>query len=175
MNKGIALAATLLLFVATPLAAQIYRWVEPSGAVHYSDSPPASAEVEILDLPDLSVRNSPSRVEPELVRPALLDALIEGYPVLKIAAPAPQETVWADNGRLEIKVATDPPLRREHAFVYQLDGERRAGPTNRYSVTLDQVFRGAHTVRVTVVNGMGDVVQSSPPVTVYVKHHTIIN
>lgn len=97
------------------------------------------------------------------------------YPVLKISAPAPHQTIWADDGRLEIVVAIDPPLRKDHAFVYELDGERRAGPTKQSSVTVDKVFRGAHTVSATVVDGTGHGVQSSAPVTVFVKHHTIIN
>ncbi len=37
----ILLALTVLLFYAAPAAAEMYRWVDAQGKVHYSDQPPA--------------------------------------------------------------------------------------------------------------------------------------
>ena len=40
----------LFLFVATPVAAQVYRWVDEKGTVHYSNSaPPKGAKATIFD------------------------------------------------------------------------------------------------------------------------------
>ncbi len=181
MNKGIALAATVLLSAATALAAPVYRWVDSGGTVHYSDDAPASAEAVILEWSDgeylewADPVGAGSLARAQLARSAQAVRATAVYPVLKVASPAPHETVWADNGRIEIVALTSPPLHRNQAFVYKLDGVVRAGPTHRYSVTLGKVFRGSHTVSVAVVDDAGQVVQSSAPVTVYVKHHTILN
>ncbi|HET9680217.1 MAG TPA: DUF4124 domain-containing protein [Gammaproteobacteria bacterium] len=175
MNKTIVLSLLALALLATPLAAQVYRWVDENGKVHYTDSPPPSEDAKEAKLPDLPVVQSPPA--PTIIRPDKPEPEPAGpvYPVLKIVSPAPEETVWADDGLLEITVIADPTLRKNHAFVYRLDGNIRFGPTHQYSVTLNEVYRGAHTVSVDVVNSLGEVIQASEPVTVYVKHHTILN
>lgn len=168
------LTITLLLLV-TPLTAQVHRWMDENGEIHYSDTPPPSEKTKTPDLPELPVVKSPPA--PTIIAPDEPEPEAAGpiYPVLKVVSPTQEETVWADDGLLEITVIADPALRRDHAFVYKLDGKTRFGPTQQYSVTLEEVFRGAHTVSVTVVDSMGEPIQSSEPVTVYVKHHSILN
>ena len=40
----------LFLFVATPVAAQVYRWVDEKGTVHYSNAkPPAGLKATVVD------------------------------------------------------------------------------------------------------------------------------
>jgi len=40
----------LFLFVATPVAAQVYRWVDEKGTVHYSNAkPPAGVKATVVD------------------------------------------------------------------------------------------------------------------------------
>lgn len=161
--------------LTAPVAAQVYRWVDENGKVHYSDTPPPSEDASKAELPDLPVVQSPPA--PTIIMPNKPQPQPAGpvYPALKVVSPAPEETVWANDGLLKITVIADPPLQQQHAFVYRLDGEIRQGPTAQYSVTLTEVFRGEHTVTVDVVNAAGDVIQSSAPVIVYVRHHSILN
>jgi hypothetical protein len=51
--KLISVALGLVLFVALPASAQMYKWVDSDGKVHYSDKPPPSnIKTEILRVPD---------------------------------------------------------------------------------------------------------------------------
>ena len=51
MIKILALAL-LSCAVATAAAADVYRWTDKDGKVHYSDTPPANKSARPLDLPD---------------------------------------------------------------------------------------------------------------------------
>lgn len=60
------LALALGLWALAPVAgAQVYRWVDPDGSIHYSDSPasaPKNAKVEITTGDDITVEGS-GRIE----------------------------------------------------------------------------------------------------------------
>ena len=47
MHRCLVLAALLL---AAPAAAQVYKWTDPSGKVHYGDRPPDDAKKEELKI-----------------------------------------------------------------------------------------------------------------------------
>lgn len=38
------------MFSAKPIGAEIYKWVDEDGKVHFTDQPPSEANVEKLDL-----------------------------------------------------------------------------------------------------------------------------
>jgi len=45
------IAAVIALAFASPGAAQLYKWVDKDGKVHYSDAPPAKEESKRLSIP----------------------------------------------------------------------------------------------------------------------------
>lgn len=49
----IALCALAVLLAATPIAAEVYKWTDKDGRVHYGDRPPAPQAPELLK--DISV------------------------------------------------------------------------------------------------------------------------
>lgn len=59
MNKGI-LALFLLYFLQTAHTAyaNIYKWTDKNGKVHYSDQPPVQKDVQIIDANELASRYS---------------------------------------------------------------------------------------------------------------------
>ena len=62
-----ALALMLALIFALPAAAEVYRWVDENGVVHYTDKPPAPG-AEPAKLPKLQKMPSgqlPQRIEPD--------------------------------------------------------------------------------------------------------------
>jgi glutaredoxin len=73
--RATALAA-LVVVVATPAAAQMYRWVDKDGRVHYSNSPPPAAarNVEPRNL-------SPSVVESSQ-QPYAVQQAVKNFPVV---------------------------------------------------------------------------------------------
>ena len=62
MTRFLVLASILL--VATPVMAQVYRWVDEKGTVHYSNStPPAGAKITIIDRDAKAGTPSPDSAE----------------------------------------------------------------------------------------------------------------
>jgi hypothetical protein len=67
MTRFLVLASILL--VATPVMAQVYRWVDEKGTVHYSNStPPAGAKFTIIDRDAKAGPPSPDSAECHTVR-----------------------------------------------------------------------------------------------------------
>lgn len=67
MTRVLLLAS--LLLVATPVMAQVYRWVDEKGTVHYSNStPPAGAKFTIIDRDAKAGPPSPDSAECHTVR-----------------------------------------------------------------------------------------------------------
>lgn len=50
MTTEARFALLVLLFVTTPVVAQVYRWIDEKGTVHYSNAkPPAGVKVTVVD------------------------------------------------------------------------------------------------------------------------------
>lgn len=59
-----ALVISILVLAAAPALAQVYRWVDEKGTVHYSNStPPAGAKAKVVDLDAKSGPPSPESAE----------------------------------------------------------------------------------------------------------------
>lgn len=71
-----ALAPLLLLFLAMPAAeAQVYKWIDPDGSIHYGDRPPPDTRTEKIEIPVTSF-GGPTSVDytPILRRPIQTNA-----------------------------------------------------------------------------------------------------
>lgn len=55
MQKVFALLA--LLCAVLPAAADVYKWIDREGKVHYSDTPPANAASKPVDLPNIGTES----------------------------------------------------------------------------------------------------------------------
>lgn len=77
-----ALAVALAAAVAAPVAAQ-YRWIDPSGKVHYGDSPPSDAK----DVRSLNLRAAPLPADASAILPFEVRRAMERAPVVLYTAP----------------------------------------------------------------------------------------
>src|SRR3569833_3252355 len=71
MNAMARLLALTILGCAvsgTPLVAATYKWVDDKGAVHYSQTPPANRDYELLRKPP-SIKEEPAAPAPESQAP----------------------------------------------------------------------------------------------------------
>src|SRR3569833_4568534 len=71
MNAMARLLALTILGCAvsgTPLVAATYKWVDDTGAVHYSQTPPANRDYELLRKPP-SIKEEPAAPAPESQAP----------------------------------------------------------------------------------------------------------
>jgi len=163
--------AMLLLMACIPSAsAEVYKWVDEKGVVHYTDKPP-SDNATPAELPPLQTykggqvpKLKPSAVEAKPKPPPPAGAM-----QVEIVAPEADENVRENEGNVPVSVAVVPALPPGHRLVYYMDGVAQALPTESTSYVLTNVERGSHTVSASVIDDAGNEVAAAPPVTFHMK------
>lgn len=117
-TAGVAACVLLAgLALATASAAQIYKWVDEKGTVHFSDDPPAKAPLEVV--PD-SERRAPARKPP----PPQPDAEVVRDD------DEPFEPRRAGSGREAVDAESEEIIVEESETIVIDDGRR--DPVTRY-------------------------------------------
>lgn len=168
--------ALLLMVCAGAAASEMWRWVDERGVVHYSDRPhPGAERVELkpaqsYQAPRIAPAPSASTEAPEPQRDARVS-----YSRLAILSPAEGETLWNIGGELNVELALEPPLAESHELLVYLDEQRVADVPRGTQITLSEVYRGEHRLRVSIVDERGRELVSSEPVVFYVQQASIQN
>jgi hypothetical protein len=174
MRKWLILLSTLLVTAAS--GAPAWTWVDADGQVHFSDRPePGARQVELTGAQGFgapAVRQAPAA-------PAGAQApqgtARSPYRSIDISSPAEQQTLWNIGTMLNVQVDMDPPLSDAHRVDLILDGQRRNLNTGSLQLTLPDVFRGAHTLQVVVIDAAGAEVMRSPTRNFFVQQNSIQN
>lgn len=169
MRHPSSLAALLLMLglmtAAATTYAAVYRIVDESGRVTYTDKPPAGHKGEKVDLPAINT-------QPGIVVPAADnddEAAVIRYRRIEILQPGDGSTIPSAQLELIVQVGIEPALQAGHLISVLLDGEPVTRPTAATSLRLDNLERGMHRLEAKVVNQQGQRVASSEPVTIYVQ------
>jgi hypothetical protein len=171
-----------LLCLLLPLAGnaqQIYKSTDADGNVVFSDTPPnGDAEVETVELKRLNTAPAPVPL-PTARNQQNNDGADEdeaeadsGYRVT-ISSPTDETTIAMGPGNFEVKASVDPTPGRGHHLQLRMDGEVQGEPQDASQWRLTNVFRGAHDLRVEVVDSEGTLLAHSEPVRVYVLRPSI--
>lgn len=167
--------AWLFLFVvavALPvLAGTIYRWVDSEGVVHYSDQPHKGAKQVNLNAPQVIDFKLPAPERAEDRPPK--EQAVPNYSVA-ILAPADGTTLRPIENQVHVRVKVTPALGPTALLQYAFDGKPLAEPTTALRALIKQVYRGTHTLTVSVLSGKGDNLESASS-TFYVHQHSILN
>jgi hypothetical protein len=178
-----AILLSAALAVSVPAGADpTYRWVDEDGVVHYSDRPQEGAEqIDLRPLPGISnpsrdllsqLTRSDSGTEAESTSD---DASYE-YESLEITSPVPEQTVWNIATVLQVDLAVRPSLAPGHQFRVLFDGNPvEGGTTTQPSLSISEVYRGAHTIQAQIVDTNGATVIQTDPFTFYVQQTTVRN
>lgn len=165
----------LLLLCAGAASAQVYKWIDEDGVVHYSDQPAPGAEridIEQNTAPAAPPRRSSSAAtrtaEPE---PEPTKAF--AYTSLSFTSPTAEQTLWNIGGTLNVAVSLSPGLRNGDQVRFYFDGE--AQPVSGPSVQLEEVWRGAHNLQAEVLDPNGVLMIRSEPIRFYVQQTSIAN
>jgi hypothetical protein len=161
------------LFVSTALFAQAYRWVDDQGVVHYSDRPQPGAERIHLpksSSPRQSTRSRSAAAQDTPSTAAAPEAPFR-YESLSQASPAPEETLWNIEGTLNVSLALQPALQPGHQLHVYFDGEPRV--VTGTSFTLQEVYRGAHTLQAEVRDETGKLMIRSDASRFYVQQNKV--
>jgi hypothetical protein len=166
------LISLLLLLVALPAAADVYRWVDADGVVHYSDKAP-SPDAKPTKLPSLQSFNPQALTAGQSLSgdAAPSGGAAPGYrPV--ITSPGADETLRENVTQVTISVAASPPNQSDK-LVYYVDGSAQGSPTTSTSMTIDNVERGTHTAAVAAVDSQGKEYARSATVTFHMKQPVV--
>ncbi len=163
MNKWLIVLSVLLGSIASSYAADtIYRWIDENGITHFSDHPKQGAT-------PLKVEVTPPATTGPLVTPR--QPIKKQQKAIKyqvnITNPSHEETVRDNQGQLNITATTQPSPQNNMGFKLILDGIPQGQITKFANFQLTNIDRGAHTIKVQLVDESGKEIASSKSITVF--------
>ncbi|MGF6670798.1 MULTISPECIES: DUF4124 domain-containing protein [Pseudomonas] len=162
----------ILLLIALPAAAQIYKYTDANGHTVYSDHSPDGVQAQPVELPPL---NSVEPQAPRAPAPASTDnrpAARNAYAVLELTGLPTEEALRANNGTFTVNVLIKPRLQSPHQLRLVLDDAPYGQSSNVPILQLVNIDRGEHRLAVQVIDGE-TIIQQSPAVTFTVQRvHT---
>ncbi|HUG71897.1 MAG TPA: DUF4124 domain-containing protein [Steroidobacteraceae bacterium] len=171
--------ATLLLFgvALTAGAAEIWRWKDANGVVHYSDNPVPGAElISVFSAPPSGGDLPPPIPAPQMppLQPPPQAAPFT-YSTCAVLAPVSDET-FRGVQPVDVKLSIEPGLRTGHRIQLLFNGVARLDwPPGSISFTLPEVLRGSHTLAVRIVDQNGQVVCSGPSSTFHLQQVSVLS
>jgi hypothetical protein len=187
------LSILLLLSLAMNAQAEIYKWIDQKGNVHFSDSPHPGASQVILPAaqmqdpvtapnppaatnnPPTATNNPPSVSSPPTVTvTSPPPVLAHTYQKLDITAPLDQASIFNGPGEFTVTVNVVPSIMKGDKLQVLLDG-KMTGESNGNSVTLTPVDRGTHQVQAQIVDASNKTLISSKTITVFVHRASLLN
>jgi len=174
MRKWLILLSTLLVTSAN--GAPAWTWVDDNGQVHFSDRPvPGARQVELIGAQGFGTPTTrPAASTPAPAQPTQ-GAAQAPYRALNIASPTEQQTLWNIGTVLNVQVEMNPPLLATHRVDLIFDGQRRNLNSGSLQMTVPNVFRGAHTLQVVVIDPAGAEVMRSPTRNFFVQQNSVQN
>ncbi len=148
-------ASFLLSAIAlTAGAADIWRWKDANGVVHYSDSPVPGAErmnVQRAPRPDAPGVASPAT---DVVPAAEQPAAATPVKYTRCAVTTPQnDAVFNNVDSVSASLAIEPAVQAGHQVLVLLNGGAYTDwPEGATSYTLTGLFRGSYTLAVRVLD-----------------------
>lgn len=155
----------LLFLVLSSLHADIYKWTDSNGIVHFSDVPhPGAKKINIA--PEQS--STPSSV-PDLPQKQMQSASKEAhvYQSVSIKEPKNEATIRNNQGYIPVIIEVDPELIAGDLVQLIFDGNPLGKPQTSLLFALNEVKRGTHTLGAQIVDAEGEVLAASDSITVF--------
>jgi|SRR6185369_12493883 len=173
----------ILLFALTTSwvhAAPAWRWVDANGQVHYSDTPvPGATQIELSGAQTFgsSARQQSAAANKPAGEstPQRSTGAAQPYRSFNIVSPKQQETLWNVGTVVSVQIELDPLLQTGHLVDLFVDGQRLNLNTRSTDFTLENVYRGTHTVQAVIVDQSGAEVIRSLATTFMVQQSSIQN
>lgn len=149
--------ACLLLTLALPASAQIYKYTDANGHTVFTNQPPEGGKVETVELPPTNTVEAQKPVAPPPVTPEKKASA--AYEQLSLELPD-EEALRANNGTFSVPVRIRPRLQPGHSLRLVMDGQPYGEPANVPRLQVVSADRGEHSLAVQVLEG-DKVVQQS--------------
>lgn len=145
----------LLCTVPTWAGADMYRGVDSSGRVIFSDVPLPDSERMPLPAARAQPEDSGTRFRP--------------YQQFEILAPAPNTTLESDAGQVRVSLLLDPPLAPDHQLEVLLGGVPIADLNGRTQFELQGLPPGSHQLVGRILDEAGVMVAETAQVNFNVR------
>lgn len=154
--------ALLLLVLALPAVAQIYKYTDANGNTAYSNQPPDGTKAEKVELPPLNRVDTVAPAPPPPAQPpsGLLKQNTAAYQTLQLTDLPDAEALRANNGTFTVGVRIEPRLQPGHLLQLLLDGKPYGQPANVPRLQLTELDRGEHSLAVQVLQNQQSIQQS---------------
>lgn len=151
--------------------ADLYKGLDESGNVVYSDKPFDDAET--FTPPPLSIIDATKVPAKEEV--AEEEEVSETkYTTFSILAPTSQQTIWNEPD-LTVKLLVKPDLNTAegHNIWLLMDGKPLVKNSPSLSLQIGRADRGEHQIQAQIKNEKGKIIKSSPSVTIHIKNTVV--
>ena len=152
------------LFISVSISAEtVYKKNNPDGSVSFTDVPSTDSE-------EVKIRKTTTFSAPRLPQVSPKKPESTSYKVI-IIEPTDDMTIIGNASNFEVKVSVSvsPSLPSNLQFRYQI-GEQFIDSRSS-SVSLENVVRGTHVLRVNVINFENEIVSTGPSITFHLKRH----
>jgi hypothetical protein len=168
-----SLIAIVTFVLAAFASAATYKWVDKNGVVHYSDRPQPGAELVELQPAQTFTPSRSSASSTTTQRPTPTVAQVE-YIKLDLWKPENDDTFTNTAQQVDVRLRLEPALAAGHSIWLYLDGKRVDGlPQSGESFTLNDVYRGSHSLYAIVANSKGEPQVRSQTVTFHVQQTSL--
>jgi hypothetical protein len=154
-----------VFIVINSLQAQIFKWTDSSGDVHFSDKPHPGAEE--IELPQVQTYSTSTAPVGDKVPDPIADPSEGAYEKISILQPEDQATIRNTEGYVSIIAELQPPLRKGDKIQVIFDGAPLGKPQPTSVIALRGINRGSHTFAVQVLDSSKKVLNTSEPVTIF--------
>lgn len=164
MNKLVLVVSFLMIVGAS--YAQVYKWTDAQGNVHFSDTPHEGAEQ--LKIPETQTYSPPASQLPSPPQTEdKLDDKKHTYTTVNITQPDNEGTIRNNQGYVAVALQLEPELFPGDMVQMIFDGAPLGAPQPNLKFQLNGINRGSHTITVEVIDSNGDVVNTSNTVTFF--------
>lgn len=140
--------ASLILLLSTPTVAELYKWTDTDGIVHYTDRLPAEGiQPEALPGRLKTLKNKKTSKKD--------DSEDNVYSEFLISKPEADSSVRNEQGTVDILISINPPLIESHFLQIYLDGLQVGDRTKTTALTLQQMQKGIHRLQAQIVDEAG--------------------
>ncbi|MCV2223450.1 DUF4124 domain-containing protein [Pseudomonas mercuritolerans] len=161
----------ILLLIALPAAAQIYKYTDANGNTAYSNQPPDGVQAQPVELPPLNRVEPQAPSAPQSSSAEAPQPPRNAYEILELAGLPTDEALRANNGTFTVNVLIKPRLQPPHQLRLVLDDEPYGQPSNVPVLQLVNIDRGEHRLAVQVIDGQTVIQQSSSAVLTVQRVH----
>jgi hypothetical protein len=165
-------ALSLLIFCSDAAISQVYKYIDESGNVIYSDTPPEEQkDLAPAELPDLIIQPA-VKVQS---RPAVNSSASKEATEIDVNIIQPANETTITPGQMSFTVAAEitRPLARGEIAVLMVNGQEFGRSNMGLSWTVDNLVRGEMAISVRIIDRENKQLAESNTLRVFVRRPTV--